>query len=77
MPKPSPFRYFKTSAERLRLAVMLWVRFPLSWRSHEDLLQVRGIEIGHEIVRSWWLRFGPMLAVGIRRSPGDATIPSS
>jgi putative transposase len=28
MTKPDPFRYFKTSREIIRLAVMLYVRFP-------------------------------------------------
>ena len=59
MTKHSPFRYFKTSPEIIRLAVMLYVRFPLSLRNVEDLLHVRGIEISHEIVRFWWNRFGP------------------
>lgn len=67
MPKPSPFRYFKTSPEIIRLAVMLYVRLPLSLRNVEDLLHERGIEISHETVRFWWLRFGPMFAAEIRR----------
>jgi putative transposase len=29
MPKESLFKYFKTSPEIIRLAVMLYVRFPL------------------------------------------------
>lgn len=29
----SPFRYFKTSPEVIRLAVMLYVKFPLSLRN--------------------------------------------
>jgi len=37
MIKRSPFRYFKTSPEIIRLAVMLYVRFPLSLRNVEDL----------------------------------------
>ncbi|WP_209428051.1 IS6 family transposase [Pararhodobacter sp. SW119] len=67
MPKPSPFRYFKTSPEIIRLAVMLYIRFPLSLRNVEDLLHERGIEISHETVRFWWNRFGPMFAAEIRR----------
>ena len=47
MTKHSPFRYFKTSPEIIRLAVMLYVRFPLSLRNVEDLLHERGIEISH------------------------------
>lgn len=71
MPKSSPFRYFKTSPEIFRLAVMLYVRFPLSLRNVEDLLHERGIEISHETVRFWWNRFGPMFAAEIRRRRVD------
>lgn len=67
MTKPSPFRYFKTSPEIIRLAVMLYVRFPLSLRNVEDLLHERGIDVSHETVRFWWNRFGPMFAAEIRR----------
>ena len=68
MTKHSPFRYFKTSPEIIRLAVMLYVRFPLSLRNVEDLLHQRGIEISHETVWFWWNRFGPMFAAEIRRN---------
>src|SRR5699024_4198201 len=67
MSKLSPFRYFKTSPEIIRLAVMLYVRFPLSLRNVEDLLHERGIDVSHETIRFWWNRFGPMFAAEIRR----------
>ncbi len=67
MTKPSPFRYFKTSPEIIRLAVLMYVRFPLSLRNVEDLLHERGIDVSHETVRYWWNRFGPMFASEIRR----------
>ena len=51
MAQRSPFRYFKTSSEIIRLAVMLYIRFPLSLRNVEDLLHERGVEISHETVR--------------------------
>ncbi len=63
----SPFRYFKTSPEIIRLAVMMYVRFPLSLRNVEDLLHERGVEASHETVRYWLNRFGPMFAEEIRR----------
>ena len=63
----SPFKYFKTSPEIIRLAVMLYVRFPLSLRNVEDLLHESGIEVSHETVRYWWNRFGPMFAAEIQR----------
>jgi transposase-like protein len=52
MTQPSPFKWFKTSPEIIRLAVMLYVRFPLSLRNVEDLLHERGVEISHETVGS-------------------------
>ena len=51
----------------IRLAVMLYVRFPLSLRNVEDLLHERGIEVSHETVRFWWQRFGPLFASKIRQ----------
>lgn len=63
----SPFRYFKTSPEIIRSAVMLYVRFPLSLRNIEDSLHERGIDVCHESVRHWWNRFGPMFASEIRK----------
>jgi len=42
MPRPrkpdSPFRYFNSSPEIIRLVVMMYVRYPLSLRNVEDLL---------------------------------------
>ncbi|MDU8914146.1 IS6 family transposase [Aestuariicoccus sp. MJ-SS9] len=67
MAKRDPFKYFKTSPEIIRLAVMLYIRFPLSLRNVEDLLHERGVEISHETVRFWWRRFGPMFAAEIRK----------
>jgi putative transposase len=63
----NPFRYFKTSPEIIRLAVMMYVRFPLSLRNVEDLLHERGIDISHETIRFWWNRFGPLFASEIRK----------
>ena len=63
----NPFRYFNSSPEVIRLAVMMYVRFPLSLRQVEDLLHERGINICHETVRFWWNRFGPTFAAEIRK----------
>ncbi|GHF62703.1 IS6 family transposase [Seohaeicola zhoushanensis] len=67
MTQRSPFRYFKTSSEIIRLAVMMYIRFPLSLRNVEDLLHERGVEVSHETVRFWWHRFGPLFASEIRK----------
>ncbi len=58
----NPFRYFNSSPEVIRLAVMIYIRFPLSLRQVEDLPFERGIDICHEMVRLWWNRFDPMFA---------------
>ncbi|MEP3422870.1 MAG: IS6 family transposase [Erythrobacter sp.] len=63
----SPFRYFNSSPEIIRLVVMMYVRFPLSLRNVEDLLAERGIDICHETVRHWWNRFGPLFAADVQR----------
>jgi putative transposase len=34
----NPFKYFKTSPEIIRLAVMMYIRFPLSLRNVEEVL---------------------------------------
>ena len=71
MPRPRqpqrPFHYFKTSPEVIRLAVLLYVKYPLSLRNVEDLVHERGIDISHETVRNWWNRFRPMFVGDIRR----------
>ena len=63
----NPFRYFNSSPEIIRLAVLMYVKYPLSLRNVEDLLAERGIDISHETVRFWWNRFGPMFAAEIRK----------
>ena len=64
----NPFRYYKTSPDVIRLAVMMYIRFPLSLRQVEDLLHERGIDISHETVRAWWNRFGPIFAAEVRKN---------
>jgi putative transposase len=50
------FRYFNSSPEVIRFAVLMYIRYPLSLRQVEDLLFERGIDICHETVRFWWKR---------------------
>jgi putative transposase len=64
----SPFKYFKTSPEIIRLAVMYYIRYPLSFRQVEDILHERGVDICHETVRFWVERFGSKFAGEIRKN---------
>jgi putative transposase len=63
----SPFRLFNWPPEVSRTVVIVYVRFPVSLRNVEDLMFERGTVIGHETVRFWWNRFGPLFASDIRR----------
>ena len=58
----SPSRYLKTSLEIIRLAVMMYVRFPLSLRNVEDLFHELGMDICHESIRLMVDRFGHIFA---------------
>ena len=67
MIKHDPFKYFKTSPEIIRLAVIMYVWYPLSVRNVEDLLHERGIDFSHETIWFWWNRFGTLFASEIRK----------
>jgi putative transposase len=69
----NPFKYFNSSPEVIRIAVLMYVKYPLSLRNVGDLLAERGIGICHETVRHWWNRFGPMFAAEIRKKRIHAT----
>ena len=48
-------------------AVWLDLRFTLRYRDVEDLLAERGLDISYETVRSWVLKFGPVIARRLQR----------
>jgi putative transposase len=58
---------YRFPAEVISYAVYLYFRFPLSLRMVEEMLAVRGIEVSHETVRKWGLKFGREIANGIRQ----------
>lgn len=61
------FKYFKHNPAVIQLAVLLYIRYPLSLRQVEDMLFERGIDISHETIRLWWNRFGSLIAAKIRK----------
>ena len=77
MPNPVSFRYFKTSPEIIQLAVMLYVRFSLSFRNVEDLLYERDVLVSYEAVRYWWHRFGSQFARQIKKHSSAAILSSN
>ena len=49
-------------------------RFPLSYRDVEEMLLARGIDVTHEAIRQWCLKFGQDYANRLKRrraQPGD------
>ncbi len=46
----------------------LYLRFTVSYRDVEDLLAERGLDLFYEIIRSWVLKFGPVIARRLRRA---------
>jgi putative transposase len=48
-------------------AVYLYHRLPISYRDVQELLFKRGIDVSHETVRAWCVRFGPDLAEALRQ----------
>ena len=65
----NPFKYFKTSPKIIRLAVMYYSRYPLSFRQVEDILHERGIDICYETARVWVNRFDARLLQQISYHP--------
>ena len=63
----NPFRYFNSSPEVSRSAVLLYVEYPLSLRNVEDLLVACGIDISHEMLRQSWSRFGLLIEAEIKK----------
>ena len=57
MNKTNLYKYLKTSPEIISLAVMYYIRYPLSYRQVEDILYERGIDTCHETIRYWVERF--------------------
>ncbi len=71
MSKRDPFKYFKTSPEIIKLAVMYYVCYPLSLRQVEDILHERGIDICYETIRYWWNKFGNLFAKDLKKKSAN------
>ena len=47
-------------------SVWLYHRFPLSYRDVQELLHQRGIQVSHETLREWNIKFGSLFAEDLR-----------
>jgi putative transposase len=64
---PPCYTRHRFPTEVISYAIWLYFRFPLSLRMVEEMLAARGIEVSHETVRQWALKFGQSFASKIRR----------
>ena len=62
------YKRHRFPADVIRHAVWLYFRSTLTFRDVEELLAQRGIEVSHETVRCWTLKFGRLFPHNLRRS---------
>jgi putative transposase len=71
---PARYKNHRFPGEIISHGVWLYYRFPLSYRDVEELLLKRGIDVTHEAIRQWCLKFGQDYANQLkhrRAQPGD------
>ncbi|NCV68780.1 MAG: hypothetical protein EBW61_13895 [Rhodobacteraceae bacterium] len=61
---PASFRCFRTRPEIIHLAVMLYVRFPLSLRNVEDLLHERDVDVSYQSVGHCQIKSPCLISIG-------------
>jgi putative transposase len=74
IPDPATYPGYRFPAEIISHAVWLYHVFGLSLRDVELILAERGIDVTHESIRQWGLKFGGDIARRLRRRrprPGD------
>jgi putative transposase len=59
---PKRYKHHRFPGEIISHGVWLYYRFPLSYCDVQELLFERGIEVTHEAIRQWCLKFGQAYA---------------
>jgi putative transposase len=70
----SSYPGYRFPREIIAHCVWLYFRFSLSFRDIQEMMLERGIEVSHEAIRLWCLKFGAEYARRLRRRrrrPGD------
>ena len=71
---PARYKNQRFPGEIISHGVWLYYRFPLSYRDVQELLFERSIDVTHEAIRQWCLKFGQDYANQLKRrraQPGD------
>ena len=61
------FKRHRFNPDVIRLALRLYFCFMLSLRDVEEMLAERGIVVTYETIRCWIIKFGPQIAINLRR----------
>src|SRR5215510_14155695 len=64
---PERYKNHRFPGEIISHGVWLSYRFPLSYRDVQELLCERGIDVTHEAIRQWCLKFGQDYANRLKR----------
>jgi len=73
-PAASPYLRHRFPPEIIAQCVLLYMRFPLSFRAVEEAMLLRGVQVSYETIRRWCQKFGQQFANELRRRrprPGD------
>jgi hypothetical protein len=68
--RPTLYKGYRFPPEIISHGVSLYYRFRVSLRDVSELMLARGIEVSHEAIRLWTLRFGLEYASRLRRTRG-------
>jgi putative transposase len=71
--RPLLYKGYRFPPEIISYGVWLYYRFAVSLRDVSELLLARDIEVSHEAVRLWTLRFGLEYARRLRRTRGPCS----
>src|SRR5688572_23076068 len=71
--RPTLYKGYRFSPEIISRCVWLYYRFGVSLRDVSELMLARGIEVSHEAIRLWTLRFGTEYARRLRRTRGTCS----
>ena len=66
-PRPAIFKWRQTEPELILCAVRWYLRYSLSLRDVEELLEERSLEVDHTTVWRWVQRYAPELEQRLRR----------
>jgi len=61
-PAASPYLRHRFPPEIIAQCVLLYMRFPLSFRAVEETMLLRGVQVSYETIRRWCQKFGQQFA---------------